>query len=112
MERKEHDIKAYLSFEVIEHLTPKEKIRRKRAARAKSILGYLAAFFFVLAIVISFYAIQRLNVPLYVATGVLMFISFLLFIGKCIAGLIYDNPSLKDDGIETSNYPYPINDYL
>ena len=45
------DIKGHISFQVIEHLTPKEKTRRKRAAKAKRILGYLAAFFLIFAIV-------------------------------------------------------------
>ena len=54
MNERTKDIKVYLSFEVVEHLTPKEKIRRKRAAKAKRLLGYLALFFFIQAIFLSY----------------------------------------------------------
>ena len=94
------DIKGHISFQVIEHLTPKEKTRRKRAAKAKRILGYLAAFFLIFAIVLSYYAFQRLNALVGVMSGGVMFLSILLYNARCIAHSIYEHPNLKDDGIE------------
>ena len=106
MNERTKDIKVYLSFEVVEHLTPKEKIRRKRAAKAKRLLGYLALFFFIQAIFLSYYAFHRLNAALYVVSGVIMFISLLSLAGRCIADFVCEHPNLEDDGIEWGNDPY------